>query len=53
MSQNGTVLGMVSKTVTYLPLTRRYYVDGTTDTLWEEWFYCYDLGVQLKPVIER
>jgi 3-hydroxyanthranilate 3,4-dioxygenase len=31
----------------------RYYVDGTTDILWEEWFYCYDLGTQLGPVIKK
>nr|CAC80027.1 3-hydroxyanthranilate 3,4-dioxygenase [Suberites domuncula] len=31
----------------------RYYVDGTTDPLWEEWFYCYDLGSQLGPVIKK
>ena len=30
----------------------RYYVEGTTDPLWEDWFYCYDLGVQLVPVIK-
>ena len=31
----------------------RYYIDGTTDILWEEWFHCYDLGVQLGPVIKK
>lgn len=31
----------------------RYYVDGTVDPLWEEWFYCYDLGTQLGPTIKR
>ena len=31
----------------------RYYVEGTTDPLWEEWFYCYDLGTQLGPVIKK
>ncbi len=31
----------------------RYYVDGTVDPLWEEWFYCYDLGTQLGPVIKK
>ena len=31
----------------------RYYMDGTVEPLWEEWFYCYDLGVQLGPVIKR
>jgi len=31
----------------------RYYVEGTTDPLWEEWFHCYDLGTQLGPVIKR
>lgn len=31
----------------------RYYVENTTDILWEEWFYCYDLGVQLGPVIKK
>lgn len=31
----------------------RYYIDGTTDPLWEEWFYCYDLGIQLGPVIKK
>ena len=30
----------------------RYYVEGSTDPLWEEWFYCYDLGTQLGPVIK-
>lgn len=31
----------------------RYYVDGTVDPLWEEWFHCYDLGTQLGPVIKK
>ena len=35
----------------------RYFVeeDGkpTLDILFEEWFYCDDLGVQLGPVIKR
>ena len=31
----------------------RYYVEGSTDPLWEEWFYCYDLGTQLGPVIKK
>lgn len=30
-----------------------YYVENTTDILWEEWFYCYDLGMQLGPVIKK
>ena len=25
----------------------RYYQEGTTDPLWEKWFYCHDLGKQL------
>ncbi|XP_787214.3 3-hydroxyanthranilate 3,4-dioxygenase [Strongylocentrotus purpuratus] len=31
----------------------RYYVDGTLERLYEEWFYCEDLGIQLAPVIKR
>jgi len=29
----------------------RYYTSDQSNILWEEWFHCYDLGVQLKPVI--
>ncbi|KAF2355351.1 3-hydroxyanthranilic acid dioxygenase [Trinorchestia longiramus] len=31
----------------------RYFVDDTTATLYEEWFYCADLGTQLGPLIKR
>ncbi|MEQ2302030.1 hypothetical protein AMECASPLE_002230 [Ameca splendens] len=31
----------------------RYYVDNTTDILFERWFYCEDLGTQLVPVIRE
>ncbi len=30
----------------------RYYCDDGS-VLWEEWMYCYDLGVQLGPVIQK
>lgn len=31
----------------------RYFVEGTTDSLFERWFYCDDLGTQLVPVIKE
>ncbi|XP_051935776.1 3-hydroxyanthranilate 3,4-dioxygenase [Hippocampus zosterae] len=31
----------------------RYYVDNTTDILFEKWFYCEDLGTQLVPIIRE
>lgn len=31
----------------------RYYVDNTTDLLFEKWFYCENLGTQLVPIIKE
>lgn len=31
----------------------RYFVPGTTDVLYEEYFHCRDLGSELVPVINR
>ncbi|XP_076017015.1 3-hydroxyanthranilate 3,4-dioxygenase-like [Genypterus blacodes] len=31
----------------------RYYVDNTTDILFEKWFYCSNLGTQLVPIIKE
>ncbi|XP_061766895.1 3-hydroxyanthranilate 3,4-dioxygenase-like isoform X1 [Nerophis ophidion] len=31
----------------------RYYVDNTTDILFEKWFYCQNLGTQLVPIIQE
>ncbi|KAK5853656.1 hypothetical protein PBY51_014791 [Eleginops maclovinus] len=31
----------------------RYYVDNTTDPLFERWFYCENLGTQLVPIIKE
>lgn len=31
----------------------RYYVDNTTSILFEKWFYCQDLGIQLVPIIKE
>ncbi|XP_025059001.1 3-hydroxyanthranilate 3,4-dioxygenase isoform X3 [Alligator sinensis] len=31
----------------------RYYVEESTDVLFERWFHCEDLGVQLTPIIQE
>ncbi|XP_059179816.1 3-hydroxyanthranilate 3,4-dioxygenase [Centropristis striata] len=31
----------------------RYYVENTTDVLFEKWFYCQDLGTELVPIIKE
>ncbi|XP_054154128.1 3-hydroxyanthranilate 3,4-dioxygenase-like [Oppia nitens] len=31
----------------------RYFVDNSTDILYERWFYCQDLGSQLAPIIQE
>eukprot|EP01129_Flabellula_baltica_P012408 TRINITY_DN5604_c0_g1_i1.p1 TRINITY_DN5604_c0_g1~~TRINITY_DN5604_c0_g1_i1.p1 ORF type:complete len:420 (+),score=94.39 TRINITY_DN5604_c0_g1_i1:1371-2630(+) len=31
----------------------RWYTDGFDEVLYEEWFHCDDLGVDLPPVIQR
>ncbi|XP_037072059.1 3-hydroxyanthranilate 3,4-dioxygenase-like [Pollicipes pollicipes] len=31
----------------------RYFAGDTTETLWERWFYCVDLGLELGPVIRE
>ncbi|CAL1577163.1 unnamed protein product [Knipowitschia caucasica] len=31
----------------------RYYVENSTDLLFERWFHCHNLGTQLVPVIQE
>uniref|UniRef100_A0A7M4FDY8 3-hydroxyanthranilate 3,4-dioxygenase n=1 Tax=Crocodylus porosus TaxID=8502 RepID=A0A7M4FDY8_CROPO len=31
----------------------RYYVEESTNVLFERWFYCEDLGIQLTPIIQE
>ncbi|XP_030234900.1 3-hydroxyanthranilate 3,4-dioxygenase isoform X1 [Gadus morhua] len=31
----------------------RYYVDNSTDILFERWFFCQNLGTQLVPIIKE
>lgn len=34
-------------------LSARYFVDNSTDVLFERWFYCENLGTQLVPIIKE
>ncbi|XP_044148405.1 3-hydroxyanthranilate 3,4-dioxygenase [Bufo gargarizans] len=31
----------------------RYYVENSTEVLFEKWFHCEDLGTQLRPIINE
>ncbi|XP_014668904.1 PREDICTED: 3-hydroxyanthranilate 3,4-dioxygenase-like isoform X2 [Priapulus caudatus] len=31
----------------------RYYTDGNKEVLWEKWFFCWDLVIDLPPVIKE
>jgi len=31
----------------------RWYCEKCKETVYEEWFYCYDLGAQLVPIIKK
>ncbi|KAM4694627.1 3-hydroxyanthranilate 3,4-dioxygenase [Discoglossus pictus] len=31
----------------------RYYVEDSVEVLYEKWFYCEDLGIQLVPIIQE
>ncbi|KAM4770871.1 3-hydroxyanthranilate 3,4-dioxygenase [Rhinophrynus dorsalis] len=31
----------------------RYYVEDSTEVLYEKWFYCEDLGTQLAPIMKE
>lgn len=37
----------------FVDLFFRYFVEGSTEVLYEKWFYCADLGTQLGPMIRK